>query len=123
MEAVGTVMEVQPIPGRSNERVITMVLEGELNLNDLRKVGEELFRLASRGHRNVVLDLEQVSHLDFRGLRPLVARAELLRNAGGDVRVSGLSGYLMHIFRAAGAHEDFQFFAEPDNARASFAAA
>lgn len=122
MDALGTVMEVQPVPGRQHERVITLVLEGELTLNDLRRVGEELFRLANRGHRNVVLDLTHVSHLDYRGLRPLAARAEIFRNVGGDVRVSGVSGYLVHIFRAAGVHDAFKFFVNLDNARASFAA-
>lgn len=101
--------------------VVTLVLEGELGLEDLRRVGQELFRVASRGRHQVVLDLSQVSHLDYRGLRPLVTRADLLRRAGGDVRVSGVSGYLFHIFRAAGAHDAFLFFADPANARASFA--
>ncbi len=121
MESVGSVMEVLPVPGRADERVITLILEGDLTLNDLARVGDELFRLANRGHRNVVLDLTQVGHLDYRGIRPLVARAELFRSAGGDIRVCGLSGYIFHIFRAAGAHDAFQFFADPDNARASFA--
>ena len=122
MSAVGTVMEVKPVSPNATERVTTVVLEGELSLNDLRKVGEELFRLAMRGHKNVVLDLSQVNHLDYRGLRPLAARADMFRAAGGDVRISGLSGYLMHIFSAAGTHDAFQFFADTENARQSFAA-
>lgn len=121
MDAIGTVREIQAVPGRENERVITVRLEGELTLDELRRVGEEVFRLATRGLRNVVLDFTQVSHLDYRGLRPLVARAEMLRAAGGNVVACGLSGYLVHIFRAAGAHEAFEFYADPDNARASFA--
>ncbi len=121
MDPVGSMVEVLPVPGRAAERVITLILEGDLTLPDLAKVGDELFRLSSRGLRNVVLDMSHVNHLDFRGIRPLVARAELFRSAGGDIRVSGVSGYLFHIFRAAGAHDAFQFFADPDNARASFA--
>ncbi|MBX5484769.1 MAG: STAS domain-containing protein [Myxococcaceae bacterium] len=117
---VGTVMEGTCVS--ADQRVTTVVLEGELSLDDLRKVGEELFRLALKGHKNVVLDLSQVSHVDYRGLRPLAARAEMFRAAGGDVRIAGLSGYLMHIFRAAGTHDAFQFFAETENARQSFAA-
>ncbi len=108
--------------GSFAEPVVMLILEGELGLEDLRRVGEELFRVANRGMRQVVLDLTQVSHLDFRGLRPLVARAELFRRAGGDVKVSGVSGYLFHIFRAAGAHDAFEFFADRENAKAAFAA-
>ena len=102
------------------EGPVTLILEGELGLEDLRRVGEELFRVCTRGQRQVVLDLSQVSHIDYRGLGPLVARTQLFRRAGGDVRISGVSGYLFHIFRAAAAHDAFLFFAEADNARASF---
>ena len=115
-------MEVNQVPGTANERVTTVVLEGELTLNDLRRVGEELFRMATRGHKHVVLDLSQVHHLDYRGLRPLAARAEMFRAAGGDIRISGVSGTLVHIFRVAGAHDAFQFIADTENARHSFAA-
>jgi anti-sigma B factor antagonist len=104
----------------NTEPVFTLMLEGELTLSDLARVGDELFRRVNRGQRRAVLDLSQVSHLDYRGIRPLAQRAELFRQMGGDVRICGLSGYLFHIFRAAGAHEAFAFFASPDNARASF---
>ncbi len=104
-----------------DEGPVTLFLEGELGLDELRRIGEELFRVCARGQRQVVLDLSQVNHIDYRGIAPLVARAQLFRSAGGDVRVSGVSGYLFHIFRAAGAHDAFLFFADPDNARASFA--
>jgi anti-sigma B factor antagonist len=100
--------------------VTTLILEGELGLREMAQVGEELFRLAHRGRRRIVLDLSDVNHVDFRALRPLVARANLLRRAGGDIKVCGLSGYVAHIFRAAGAHDAFEFFVHPDNARAAF---
>jgi anti-sigma B factor antagonist len=119
-------LNVMPHPGIvagfvPNDGVVTLVLEGELGLEDLRRVGDELFRVVHRGHRRVVLDLAQVSHLDYRGLRPLAARADVFRRAGGDLCISGVSGYLFHIFRAAGAHDAFRFFADPENAKAAFA--
>jgi anti-sigma B factor antagonist len=123
MNAIGIVRDIQPVPGRAHERVLTIVLDGELSLDELNRMGEEMLQLAVRGLRNVVLDFTEVSHLDYRGLRPLVAQAELLRRAGGEIKVSGLSGYLMYIFRVAGVHDAFQFFADPENARASFAEA
>jgi anti-sigma B factor antagonist len=120
MNAIGTLRDIQTVPGRAHQRVLTIVLEGELPLDELERIGEEILKLAVRGLRNVVLDFSEVSHLDYRGLRPLLARAELLRRSGGDIKVSGLSAYLMYIFRAAGVHDGFEFFADPENARASF---
>ena len=123
MNAIGTVRDIQSVPGRAHQRVLTIVLEGELPLDELIRIGEELQQFARRGLHHVVLDFSEVSHLDYRGLRPLVARAEQFRRAGGEIKVSGLSSYLTYIFRAAGVHDAFQFFADPENARASFAEA
>jgi anti-sigma B factor antagonist len=104
----------------SKDQVSTLILEGELLDEELSRVGQELFRLASRGFRYVVLDLTDVSHLDYRGVRPFVARAELFRQAGGDVKVSGASPYLQAIFRAAGAYQAFEFHPDMHKAREAF---
>ena len=53
-------------------------------------------------------------------MRPLVARAEVFRRAGGDVKVCALSPYLHAIFRSAGAHEAFDYFAAAPEAQAAF---
>jgi anti-anti-sigma regulatory factor len=62
-----------------------------------------------------------VAHLDYRGVRPLMARAEVFRRAGGDIKLSGLSPYLAAIFRAAGAHDRFEAYPHMNDARAAFA--
>jgi len=120
MNVIEAMRDIQTVPGGAPERVLTIVLEGELSLDELQRIGEGLVHLAARGLRNVVLDFSEVSHLDYRGLRPLLSGADLLRQAGGEIKVSGLNGYLMYIFRAAGVHDAFEFFADPENARASF---
>jgi anti-anti-sigma factor len=99
---------------------MTLVLEEELGLEELEQVGEELFRLMHRGRTRVVLDLSEVPHLDYRGVRPLVARAERFRQAGGDIKLCGLSPYLAAIFRAAGAHQAFECYATRAEAQAAF---
>ena len=106
--------------GGTRERVVTLVLDGELTQKELAQVGQELFRLAHRGHRKLVLDLTDVSHLDYRGVRPLAARAGVFRQAGGDIKLAGPSAYLKAIFRAAGAQDDFEVFETPEHARAAF---
>lgn len=95
-------------------------LEGELDADRSAELGEQLFRLAHRGRWKVVLDFLRVSHVDYRGLKPLVTRAELFRQAGGDIRIAGLSAYLGAIFRVAGAWQRFEIFPTTVEAEASF---
>jgi anti-sigma B factor antagonist len=105
----------------SSDRVETLLLEGELGEKELLQVCEELSRRLQRGVRQVVVDFGEVAHLDYRGVRPLMAKAEGFRRAGGDVKLSGLSPYLAAIFRAAGAHDRFEMYPHMNDARAAFA--
>jgi anti-anti-sigma regulatory factor len=68
----------------------------------------------------VVIDLSGVTHFDYRGVRPLMRRADVFRELGGDVRLAGLSAYLFAIFRSAGADNAFDYFATVEDAVASF---
>jgi anti-anti-sigma factor len=115
--------EAQGIRAVSSGRVETLMLEGELLEKDLTRLCEELAGRMQRGLRNVVLDLGEVRHLDYRGVKPLVARAEAFRKAGGDIKLSGLSPYLAAILRAAGAHDAFELYPHMNDARAAFALA
>jgi anti-sigma B factor antagonist len=117
------VAEAQGIRAVSSGRVETLMLEGELLERDLVQVCEDLGARMQRGLRNAVLDFSDVSHLDYRGVKPLLARAEAFRKAGGDIKLSGLSPYLAAILRAAGAHDCFELYPHMNDARAAFALA
>jgi anti-anti-sigma factor len=112
----------EPVLLPPSRRVVTLVLDGELSDTELSEVSQELFRLAHRGHLRLVLDMTDVSHIDYRGVRPLAARASVFRNAGGDIKLAGLSPYLSAIIRAAGAQDAFEQFESPELAAASFSA-
>ena len=105
----------------SGDRVETLMLEGELGEKELGQVCEELSQRLHRGVRQVVVDFSEVAHLDYRGVKPLMARGEAFRRAGGDIKLSGLSPYLAAIFRAAGAHDMFEMYPHMNDARAAFA--
>jgi anti-anti-sigma factor len=120
MNLSGAVVRSPVLPVAQAGRVVTMVLEGEICERELSQVMQMLFRITHRGVSRVVLDLSEVSHFDYRGVRPLKARAELFREAGGDLKLCGLSPYLMAIFRSAGAHDAFDYFDEPHGARDAF---
>jgi len=104
------------------EEMLTMHIEGELDAQDMAEIGAELFRLAHRGYRRIAIDLGGVTHIDYRGLKPLAARAELYRRGGGDIKLCRVSAYLYSIFRAVGVHETFDVHATAEDARAAFAA-
>jgi anti-anti-sigma factor len=108
---------------QGGERVETLMLEGELGEQDLLQLCEELTRRMKLGLRQVVLDFADVPHLNYRGVKPLMARAEAFRRTGGDLKLSGLSPYLAAIFRAAGAHGAFEIYPHMNDARAAFALA
>jgi len=53
-------------------------------------------------------------------VRPLMARAERFREAGGDIKLCGLSPYLSAILRAAGAWLSFECYQTAAEAQAAF---
>jgi anti-anti-sigma factor len=65
----------------------------------------------------LVLDLTDVSHVDYRGVPWLVSQAEEYRLRGGDVKLAGVSRYLLAILRAAGAHDAFEIYPDAGDAR------
>jgi anti-sigma B factor antagonist len=107
--------------GVGADRVETLMMEGELGERELSQMCEELGRRLQRGVRQMVVDFSEVSHLDYRGVRPLMARNESFRRAGGDIKLSGLSPYLAAIFRAAVAHDRFEMYPHMNDARTAFA--
>jgi anti-anti-sigma factor len=119
-EAVATGEAARAFSGHAGPKVMRMVLEGELSREEMADIGDMLFRLTSSGVVNVVIDLSEVSHFDYRGVRPLMRHAEVFRELGGDLRLAGLSPYLFAIFRSAGANDAFDYFASVDDAVASF---
>ena len=99
---------------------MTIALEGEIGIREYDEIADQLFRFSTRGVRRVVLDFSDVSHLDYRVVRPLMLRAAGLRYLGGDLKLCGLSAYIHAIFRSAGASEAFDYYAESVDAVAAF---
>jgi len=101
-------------------RIAVLRLDGELGCAELADVGAELFRQVARGRVRIVLDLSAVPHLDYRGVRPLMSRAELLQRNGGDVKLVGLTPYLEAVLRAGGAYAAFESYRSLEAALRAF---
>ena len=101
-------------------RIMTMVLECELDRADVQDIDDMLARKTLEGVVELVMDFSDVSHFDYRGVTSLVKRAEALRELGGDLKLSGLSPYLHANFRSVGAHDSFDYFSHSVDAARSF---
>ncbi|MBL8914246.1 MAG: STAS domain-containing protein [Archangium sp.] len=107
-------------PATETSRVMTMVLDGELDRADVDEIVAMIGRFGEDGVCELVIDFSNVTHFDYRGVKPLVRRAEVLRELGGDLKLAGMSPYLHAIFRSAGAHDAFDYFVAADEAVRSF---
>ena len=101
--------------------VHVMAPEGELGEREMTRLCDDIVGLSCAGKVNLVLDLSNTSHVDYRQVRPLLSRATFLRQTGGDLKLCGLSPYLHAIFRAAGAWTDFEIHPTAEEASAAFA--
>ena len=103
-----------------NPQVATLMPDHEIGVREWNELSRQFDRLERAGVVRYVLDFTDVSHLDYRTVRPLVERAERARELCGDLKLAGLSPYLAAIFRVAGAHTSFECFKDPIEAGAAF---
>jgi anti-sigma B factor antagonist len=108
------------LAGAAEADVHVMAPEGELGEREMTRLFDEIVSLSCAGKVNLVLDLSATHHVDYRQVRPLVSRANFLRASGGDLKLCGLTPYLMAIFRAAGAINDFDIHPTAEQASAAF---
>jgi len=81
---------------------LTVRLFGRLNAREVGRIAEAIAERGCAPRDLVVVDFEQVEHVDYRAL-PDFARAMLSQTSrGADVMFAGLSRYLRDLFDIAG---------------------
>ena len=118
--AAGDATKKRSFVAQTRAAHMTIALEGEIGIREYDEIADQLFRFSSRGVRRVVIDFCDVSHVDYRVVRPLMLRASGLRHLGGDIKLCGMSPYIHAIFRSAGANDAFDYYAEAVDAIATF---
>lgn len=94
-----------PAPRSQTERwqdsVAVVSVKGELDRDALWAIDFTVGRAAVEAGR-VVLDLLEVTHLDYAGVGDLVARRRELNGRGGELSIVVKNPYVANILRAAG---------------------
>jgi len=99
----------------------TVAVRGELDRDALWAIDYTIGRASLEAGR-IVLDLCEVTHLDYAGVPELVARRRELRARGGELVVAVRNPYLANILKAAGGAE-LPVCRTPDEAFADVAVA
>src|ERR1700704_4606317 len=104
------VLALQPAPGprpsgaRWEDSQATVAVRGELDRDALWAIDYTIGRAAVEAGR-IVLDLREVTHVDYAGVPELVARLRDLRSRGGDLVIAVRNPYIANILRASGGAE------------------
>jgi anti-anti-sigma factor len=116
------VLALRPAPGsarhaeRWEETVATVAVRGDLDREALWAIDYTISRASIEAGR-IVLDLRDVTHLDYQGVPELVTRRAELRSRGGDLLIAVRNPYVTNILRAAGG-PDLSLFRSVEEASA-----
>jgi anti-anti-sigma factor len=109
-EPSSAVLALKPAPGprpsgtRWEENVATVSVRGDLDREALWAIDYTIGRAATEAGR-IVLDLREVTHLDYSGVPEIVARRKELLARGGDLLIAVRNPYVSNILKAAGGVE------------------
>jgi anti-anti-sigma factor len=109
-ELSSAVLALKPAPGprplglRWEENVATVSVRGDLDREALWAIDYTIGRAAAEAGR-IVLDLREVSHLDYTGVPEIVARRKELLARGGDLLIAVRNPYVSNILKATGGAE------------------
>ena len=83
-------------------RLAMLALRGWVDLCAERRIEQSLDDLAARGATQLVLDVSQLRHVDYRMVPRLVQAILRFEARAGSVALCGMSRYLHDVFRLSG---------------------
>lgn len=108
-------MELE-IRTKQDDKVCTLVLEGEVDVYTAPRLKEELVSLISAGCTHLIVDLEKVAFIDSSGLGVLVSALRRAREKDGAVRIVCTRESILKIFRITGLDKVFPIFSDASEA-------
>jgi len=101
-----------------NLSVIDVV--GDIDFKEMMRIKNVIGALIERQNTHVVLNLKAVDHINYMSLGVLLERLRLLRNLNGDLKLVGISSYVMDIFKFVGVDHLFETYGSIEDAIESF---
>ena len=109
------------IQQREREGITVLDLKGRLTVGDeVSRFRERLQKLIDSGHRNIVLNMEQVDYIDSTGLGALVMAYTSMQRAGGKIKLLNLTRRSIELLVMTKLTTIFEVFDDEQSAINSF---
>jgi anti-sigma B factor antagonist len=100
---------------------VTVVhVDGQLIIGNRQELKELIQAAVERGERRILVDFSETGYIDSSGLGALVSVAKRVREAGGELRLSGLNEDLRALFELTKLDTLFAIADPPQQALATF---
>ncbi len=100
-----------------NNGVILLEIEGNIiGGPDAMSLNEEFHRLVSSGKKLFVLDMKSVEHINSSGLGILIASLNVVRQAGGDLKIANVCSRVQDLLKITKLDQIFESYDSVDAA-------
>jgi anti-sigma B factor antagonist len=100
--------------------VVVLQVEGQLIVGNRQELKELVQAALDLGERRLLIDFSRTGYIDSSGLGALVSISKKIREAGGELRLSGLNEDLRSLFELTKLDTLFAIAETPQQALASF---
>ncbi|MDQ3135978.1 MAG: STAS domain-containing protein [Gemmatimonadota bacterium] len=105
---------------RDASGVAVVQVEGQLIVGNRQELKDLVQRALDAEDRRILIDFSRTGYIDSSGLGALVSISKRIREAGGELRLSGLNEDLRSLFELTKLHTLFEIAETPEQALASF---
>lgn len=92
------------------EDVAVINLEGELGPQEMDQVGRTLLSLLHKHTTKMILNFQDVDHVQYPSIHPLLNAITKLRRFQVDLKFAGMNDYTKRIFRFMGVGDSVENF-------------
>jgi anti-sigma B factor antagonist len=105
---------------RDGSGVTVVKVEGQMVVGNRQELKDLVFAALDKGERRILIDFSQTGYIDSSGLGALVSISKRVREAGGELRLSGLNEDLRSLFELTKLDTLFAIAETPQQALSSF---
>ena len=105
---------------RDGSGVTVVKVDGQLIVGNRQELKDLVFTALDKGERRILIDFSQTGYIDSSGLGALVSISKRVREAGGELRLSGLNEDLRSLFELTKLDTLFAIAETPQQALSSF---